>query len=107
MNKKFPVYCSKEQSQKVNEILELNIENSPLFGLDYIFNTLPDEIIYKGNRGDLSITPLDISYFSTGNDLKINLIYVEPIPADGNIFDAFIKTLEWLKENNLIDCDKN
>lgn len=107
MNKIFPVYCTKEQSQKVNEILELDIENCPLFGLDYIFNTLPDEIVYNGKRGDLSITPQDISYFSVGNDWKINLVYAELIPANGNIFDAFIKILEWLKENNLIDCGKD
>ncbi len=74
----------------------------PSYDVGDIFNILPHEIIYNGHRGDLAITTQDISYFSIGGSWEHILVHFEPIPIGGDIFDAFINMLKWLKDNNLL-----
>lgn len=105
MINKFPGFCSKEQSDKIYELLN----NKPrvdtlggVYSVGDIFKYLPKEITYNGHRGDLAITTQDISYFSVGGSWEHILVHFESIPVGGDIFDAFISMLEWLKDNNLL-----
>lgn len=102
MKEKFPKTCSWEQATKIKELLGYDLCNNIVYGIDYIFSILPEEIKYDGHRGDLAITPQDIAYFSIGEGWKHILIHHEDIPIGGDIYDAFISMLSWLKENNLI-----
>ena len=68
-----------------------------------IFNILPSSITYNGHRGNLAVTLVDISYFSINSAWKHVLVHFEPIPMDGDIYDAFYKMILWLKENNLLN----
>ena len=67
-----------------------------------IFKYLPHSITYNEHRGDLSVSPVDIAYFSVGGDWKHILVHHEPIPLDGDIYNAFYNMVIWLKENNLM-----
>ena len=102
MKEKFPDICSWEQATKIKELLGADTCNNIVFRIDYIFKVLPKEITYNGHRGDLAITTQDISYFSVGGSWEHILVHFESIPVGGDIFDAFISMLEWLKDNNLI-----
>lgn len=108
MNNKFPKHASREQSIKILNLIrgyEANIPDTfkviP-FEIGDIFSYLPHDITFNGHRGDLAITSVDISYFSVGSSWEHILIHFESIPIGGNIYDAFIKMLEWLDENNLL-----
>lgn len=74
----------------------------PTYRIGDIFKYLPHSITYNGHRGDLCITPMDISYFSVGGGWEHILVHFEPIPLNGTIYDAFYKMAKWLKENNLM-----
>ena len=109
MINKFPGFCSKEQSDKIYELLN----NKPrvdtlggVYSVGDIFKYLPHEITYNEHRGDLAVTICDISYFAVNSDWKHVLVHFEPIPINGDIFDAFILMLGWLKRNNLLN-EKN
>ena len=109
MNNKFPRFASKEQTIKILSIINnedlsklsdrISINN---ITIGDIFNYLPHSITYNGHRGDLSISVVDIAYFSVGGGWEHVLVHFEDIPIGGDVFDAFIKMLEWLKENNLL-----
>ena len=109
MINKFPRFSSKEQTLKILSIINnedlsklsdrINVDN---ITIGDIFNYLPKEITYNGHRGDLAITTQDISYFSVGGSWEHILVHFESIPVGGDIFDAFISILEWLKDNNLL-----
>lgn len=103
MINKFPGFCSKEQSDKIYELLNGKPSVNTLIGvysIGDIFKYLPHEITYNGHRGDLAITTQDISYFSIGGSWEHIIVHFESIPVRGDIFDAFISMLEWLKDNN-------
>lgn len=106
MNKKFPSWSSMNQAAKIYKILnpEANdIDDMPkAYTVSDIFNLLPESITYKNIRGDLSVTPFDITYFSLDSDWKMNLVYSQQIPINGDIYDAFYNIIVWLKENNLM-----
>ena len=105
MKNKFPRYCSLEQAKKIDAVFYNNNEDGSLvssYNVGDIFNCLPHSITYDGHRGDLCVTPVDIAYFSVNGDWKHILVHHEPIPLDGDIYDAFLNMAEWLKENNLI-----
>jgi len=109
MINKFPGFCSKEQSDRIYEILNNKPRVDTLIGVysvGDIFKYLPHEITFNGHRGDLAVTVCDISYFAINSDWKHILIHFEPIPNNGDIFDTFILMLEWLKRNNLLN-EKN
>ena len=109
MNNRFPRFSSKEQTLKILSIINnedlsnlsnrISVDN---ITISDIFNYLPKEITYNGHRGDLAMTTQDISYFSVGGSWEHILVHFEPIPVGGDIFDAFISMLEWLKDNNLL-----
>ena len=109
MNNRFPRFSSKEQTLKILSIINnedlsklndrISIDN---ITIGDIFNYLPKEITYNGHRGDLAITTQDISYFSVGGSWEHILVHFESIPVGGDIFDAFISMLKWLKDNNLL-----
>jgi len=109
MNNRFPRFSSKEQTIKILSIINnkdlsklndrISVDN---ITIGDIFNYLPKEITYNGHRGDLAITTQDISYFSVGGSWEHILVHFESIPVGGDIFDAFISMLEWLKDNNLL-----
>ena len=102
MKEKFPETCSFEQARKIKELLGFPTENNIVYRIYHIFKYLPHEITYNNRRGDLSVTTQDISYFSVGSAWEHFLVHFEPIPAGGDIFDAFISMLNWLKENKLM-----
>ena len=106
MKEKFPINCSLEQANKISKILYESPSKGGKwrnsFNIADIFNILPKEITYNGHRGDLSISICDITYFSVGGAWEHVLVHFEDIPIDGDVFDAFIKMLKWLKENNLL-----
>ena len=109
MNNRFPRFSSKEQTLKILSIINnedlsklndrISVDN---ITIGDIFNYLPKEITYNGHRGDLAITTQDISYFSVGGSWEHILVHFESIPVGGDIFDAFISMLKWLKDNNLL-----
>ena len=74
----------------------------PTYRFGDIFKYLPSSITYDGHRGDLSVTVVDIAYFSIGGDWKHILVHHELIPIDGDIYNAFYNMIVWLKENNLM-----
>lgn len=107
MKDKFPGFCSIKQANKIYELLtdkqrEIGIGLPVAYNISDIFKYLPHQIIYNDHRGDLSISVCDIAYFSVGGGWEHVLVHFEDIPIGGDIFDAFIKMLEWLKENNLL-----
>ena len=75
----------------------------PNYNVTDIFNLLPSSITYNGHRGNLAVTSVDISYFSINSAWKHVLVHFEPIPMNGDIYDAFYKMILWLKENNLLN----
>lgn len=108
MKNKFPKYASREQSIKIWNLIrgyDIDVPNNaevvPATVGD-MFIYLPHEITFNGHRGDLAITSVDISYFSVGASWEHVLVHFESIPISGDIYDSFIKILEWLKENNLL-----
>ena len=113
IDKRFPEeiggeYGNYDLAEKIHELLFGKDESmfyeryGPSFNLRDIFKYLPEQITYNGHRGDLAVTPMDISYFSIGGGWEHILVHFENIPVGGNIYDAFYKMLVWLKENNLL-----
>ena len=106
MNKNFPSWSMMHQASKIYWELNPNakdIDDMPhAYTLSDIFNLLPNSITYNGHRGDLSVSTVDIAYFSIDGDWKHVLVHHEPIPIDGDIYDAFYNMIVWLKNNNLM-----
>lgn len=78
----------------------------PSYTVGDIFKYLPHSISYNGHRGDLSVSTVDIAYFSVGADWKHIIVHFEPIPIGGSIYDAFYNMVIWLKENNLLNVNE-
>ena len=106
MKEKFPSWSTMNQASKIYELLNPNskdIDDVPhAYTISDIFRYLPYSITYNGHRGDLCVSTVDIAYFSIDGEWKHVLVHHEPIPIGGDIFDAFIAMLRWLKENNLM-----
>ena len=106
MNKNFPSLSTMSQAVKIYKALNpaaKNIDYMPHgYTMSDIFRYLPHEITYNNHRGDLCISTVDITYFSIGEGWKHVLVHHEPIPLDGDIYDAFINMIDWLKKNNLM-----
>lgn len=105
---KFPRFASREQSIKIWNLIrgyDVNVSDSDeviRVTVSDIFTYLPKDITYNEHRGDLAVTPVDIAYFSVGGSWEHILVHFEDIPIGGDVYDAFIKMLSWLKDNNLI-----
>lgn len=84
----------------INELL--NVKFKGVYQVGDIFTYLPSSITYNGHRGDLCVSVVDIAYFSIDSDWKHILVHHEPIPIGGDVYDAFIAMIKWLKENNLM-----
>lgn len=105
MKENFPNFCSIEQANKIYELLNGTPEEGSLinsYTVGDIFKYLPYSITYNGHRGDLSVSTEDIAYFSIGGEWKHVLVHHESIPLGGDIFDAFINMITWIKKNNLM-----
>lgn len=90
-------FSSDKQTQILNRILSNNKDKYSLYD---IFKNLPFDITYNGNRGYLSVSRLGIEYTSISYDGKLNIVFVENTDYSRiDIFECFIKTLEWLKKN--------
>ena len=90
-------FSSSEQTQVLNRILSKDKDKYSLYD---IFENLPFDITYKGERGYLSISRLGIEYTSVSYDKTLNYVFIENTDySRTNIFDCFIKTLQWLKKN--------
>ena len=90
-------FSSDEQTQVLNRILSKDKDKYSLYD---IFKNLPFDITYNGKRGYLSVSRLGIEYTSISYDGKLNIVFVENTDySRTNIFDCFIKTLQWLKKN--------
>ena len=90
-------FSNDEQTQILNRILSNNKDKYSLYD---IFKNLPFDITYNGNRGYLSVSRLGIEYTSISYDGKLNIVFVENTDYSRiDIFECFIKTLEWLKKN--------
>lgn len=90
-------FSSDEQTQILNRILSNDKDKYSLYD---IFKNLPFDITYNGKCGYLSISRLGIEYTSISYDGKLNIVFVENTDySRTDIFECFIKTLEWLKKN--------
>ena len=90
-------FSSDEQTQVLNRILSKNKDKYSLYD---IFENLPFDITYNNKRGYLSVSRLGIEYTSLSYDNKLNIVFVENTDYSlTNIFDSFIKTLQWFKKN--------
>lgn len=90
-------FSSDKQTQILNRILSNDKDKYSLYD---IFKNLPFDITYNGNRGYLSVSRLGIEYTSISYDGKLNIVFVENTDYSRiDIFECFIKTLEWLKKN--------
>ena len=90
-------FSSDEQTQVLNRILSKNKDKYSLYD---IFENLPFDITYNNKRGYLSVSRLGIEYTSISYDGKLNIVFVENTDySRTDIFECFIKTLEWLKKN--------
>lgn len=90
-------FSSDEQTQVLNRILSKNKDKYSLYD---IFENLPFDITYNNKRGYLSVSRLGIEYTSLSYDNKLNIVFVENTDYSlTNIFDCFIKTLQWFKKN--------
>ena len=90
-------FSSDEQTQVLNRILSKNKDKYSLYD---IFENLPFDITYNNKRGYLSVSRLGIEYTSLSYDNKLNIVFVENTDYSRiNIFDCFIKILEWFKKN--------
>ena len=90
-------FSSDEQTQVLNRILSKDKDKYSLYD---IFKNLPFDITYNGKRGYLSISHTGITYTSISYDNKLNIVFVENTDySRTDIFECFIKTLEWLKKN--------
>lgn len=94
-----PIFQNTGRADIINELLGLN---ERVYFISDIFKYLPHSIIYNGHRGDLCVSVVDIAYFSIDSDWKHILVHHEPIPIGGDVYDAFIAMIKWLKENNLM-----
>ena len=90
-------FSSDEQTQVLNRILSKNKDKYSLYD---IFENLPFDITYNNKRGYLGVSRLGIEYTSLSYDNKLNIVFVENTDySRTNIFDCFIKILEWFKKN--------
>ena len=90
-------FSSDKQTQTLNNILS---KDKGKYSVYDIFRILPYDITYDGKRGYLSISNSGIAYISISFNKKLNIIYAENIRySNTNIFDCFIKALEWFKRN--------
>jgi hypothetical protein len=99
---KFPKQPNRQQVYSIYKDLEIPINDATDFYVSDIFKYLPHEITYEGLRGDLSVTPYDIAYWSIDGIWKHQLVYCAPINDGEDVYDAFIKMGKFLKENNLM-----
>ena len=90
-------FSNDEQTQILNRILSNDKDKYSLYD---IFKNLPFDITYNGKRGYLNVSRLGIEYTSISYDGKLNIVFVENTDySRTDIFECFIKTLEWLKKN--------
>lgn len=90
-------FSSDEQTKILNKILSKDKDKYSLYD---IFENLPFDITYNGKRGYLGISQFGIEYTSISYTNKINVVFAEITnPSNTNIFDCFIKTLQWLSKN--------
>ena len=90
-------FSSDGQTKILNKILKNHKDKYSLYD---IFENLPFDITYNRKRGYLSVSRLVIEYTSICIDGKLNIVFVQNIDySKANIFDCFINTLKWFKEN--------
>lgn len=90
-------FSNNEQTKSLNKILQNQKDKYSLYD---IFKNLPFDITYNGKRGYLSISHTGITYTSISYDNKLNIVFVENTDHSSlNIFDCFLNTLQWLREN--------
>ena len=90
-------FSNDEQTKNLNKILQNQKDKYSLYD---IFGNLPFDIAYNGKRGYLSISHAGIAYTSISYDNKLNIVFVENTDnSSTNIFDCFLNTLQWLREN--------
>ena len=96
--KKIVEFSNDEQTKSLNKILQNQKDKYSLYD---IFENLPFDITYNGKRGYLSISHRGIAYTSISyKHEKINVVFAENIYCSTkDIFDSFIKTLQWFKKN--------
>lgn len=95
--KKIVEFSNDEQTKSLNKILQNQKDKYSLYD---IFENLPFDITYNDKRGYLSISHTGITYTSISYDNKLNIVFVENTDySRTDIFECFIKTLEWLKKN--------
>ena len=96
----FPISPSLEQVNRLNELLGNSFYT---YTVRDIFKFLPTEINFDGKRGDLFVSHINMAYFSFGGNWRCEYIISFGWETEGDVYDGFIKMIEWLKENKLID----
>ena len=91
-------FSNDEQTHILNRILSNDKDKYSLYD---IFKNLPFDITYNGKRGYLNVSHSGITYTSISyKHEKINVVFAENIYCSTkDIFDSFIKTLQWFKKN--------
>lgn len=86
------------QTNEINELLE--IPGRQWYGIDDIFNYLPNKIEYDGRVGYLKISKIDIVYTSLELEKQGSVALMHQFLTDNlNIFDSFIWMLRFFKEH--------
>ena len=90
-------FSNDEQTQILNRILSNDKDKYSLYD---IFKNLPFDITYNGKRGYLRVSRLGIEYTSISYYDKLNIVFAQNTDySRTDIFDSFIKTLQWFKKN--------
>ena len=82
-----------EQSDVLNKMLN---KFYSVYTVYDILEILPNDILYNGHRGYLSIGPLGIEWTSLNSNWKLNVVKSFLYSPNKNIFDLFIEALTWL-----------
>ena len=95
--RKFQVWCSDEQTKKINEILGLE---KSWYNLEDVFNFLPGKIRYNNKTGYLRISKFDIVYSSLETEQAgLAVVIFQYLLNEETIYDAFINAIRFFKEN--------
>ena len=86
-----------EETKKINEFLGVNYDH---YDVSDILNILPQEIEYRGKKGYIRISPIDITYGSLESDAQMSPVALFGcLTDDKNLFTAFYDALKWFEEH--------
>ena len=95
--RKFPVWCSDEQTKELNKLFGLE---RVWYNLEDVFNFLPGKIRYNNEIGYLKISKFDIVYSALETERNNSVVILfQYLLNNETIYDAFIKAIKFFTEN--------